>query len=392
MLPCIIGWSHSKFGRLSDQSLEDLIGQAAREAIADAGLEPEEISEVYVGTFNPGLVAQDFVSSLVLNALPSLRFKPATRVENACATGSAAIFQACNAVVAGAAKFALVIGAEKMTELDSAAVSHALLKASYVMETEGLAGGFAGVFGQIATEYFRKYGDQSDALASIAAKNHKNAVSNPKAHMRQDLGFDFCRIQSERNPYVAAPLKRTDCALITDGAAALVLTSVDIALGMTKAVSIRGMAQTSDYLPLSRREDITNFRGANRAWQAAQKMAGVSNANLDFIELHDCFTISELIQYEALGITGAGQGGTAILDGITTMQGSLPVNPSGGLKARGHPVGATGVSMHVNAAMQLVGEAGDMQIKDAALAGIFNMGGVAVANYATILAPLRCSR
>lgn len=389
MLPCLVGWSHSNFGRLPNRSLEDLIAEVASDAIDDAGLDPGDISEIFVGTFNPGLVAQDFASSLVLNALPMLRFRPATRVENACATGSAAIFQACNAITAGTAKFALVIGAEKMTELDSVSVSRALLKASYVKETEGIAGGFAGVFGQIASEYFRKYGDQSDALATISAKNHHNAMANPRAHMRVDLGFAFCRHESDRNPFVAAPLKRTDCALITDGAAALVLASSETASTMRKAVSIKGMSQTSDYLPLSRREDMTSFRGAEHAWRAAQSMAGINNGDLDLIELHDCFTISELIQYEALGIAREGRGAGAILDGVTTMHGSLPVNPSGGLKARGHPVGATGVSMHVNAAMQLMGEAGEMQIRNAAMAGVFNMGGVAVANYATILEAMR---
>ncbi|TIL80148.1 MAG: thiolase domain-containing protein, partial [Mesorhizobium sp.] len=156
-----------------------------------------------------------------------------------------------------------------------------------------------------------------------------------------------------------------------------------------KAVALRAMCQTSDYLQLSRRLDITSFEGAARAWSGAMAQARLTNHDLDFIELHDCFTISELIQYEALGIAARGEGARAIKDGMTEMDGELPVNPSGGLKARGHPVGATGVSMLVNAAVQLTGEAGDMQVKDARLAGVFNMGGVSVANYATILEPFR---
>ncbi|MGX5843613.1 thiolase domain-containing protein [Mesorhizobium sp. ArgA1] len=388
MLTSIVGWSHSKFGRL-DTSLEELIAGGAAGAIADAGLSPDEIDEIFVGTFNPGLVEQDFASSLVLNGIPGLRFKPATRVENACATGSAAAYQAARAVASRQARFALVIGVEKMTELDSAAVGRALLKASYVEETRSVEGGFAGVFGQIASSYFQKHGDQSDALARIAAKNHRNAVVNPLAHMRQDLGFDFCRTESQRNPAVAGPLKRTDCALISDGAAALVMTDAATGLRMKKAVALRAMCQTSDYLRLSRRADITAFEGAARAWSGAMSDAGLTNSDLDFIELHDCFTISELIQYEALGIASHGDGARAINDGLTEMNGQLPVNPSGGLKARGHPVGATGVSMLVNAAMQLTGTAGDMQVKDASLGGVFNMGGVSVANYATILEPLR---
>jgi acetyl-CoA C-acetyltransferase len=389
MLTCIVGWSHSKFGRLADIGLEELICRAAADAMTDAGIEPADIDQIFVGTFNPGLVVQDFPSTLVLNGNEGLRFKPATRIENACATGSAAIYQAAQAIQSGRARFALVIGAEKMTEIDSASVGLALLKASYVSETRNVEGGFAGVFGQIASSYFQKYGDQSDALAKIAAKNHHNAVANPLAHMRQDLGFEFCRTESARNPMVAAPLKRTDCALISDGAAALVLTDATTALGMKKAVALRAMCQTSDYLPLSKREDITFFEGAARAWAGALGAAGVSNGDLGFIELHDCFTISELIQYEALGICPRGHGGRVIDEGVTEMGGALPVNPSGGLKARGHPVGATGVSMHVNAAMQVTGTAGDIQVKGATLGGVFNMGGVAVANYATVLEPIR---
>jgi acetyl-CoA C-acetyltransferase len=388
MLTCMVGWSHSKFGRL-DAGLEELIAGVAATALADAGLQAGEIDEIFVGTFNPGLVEQDFASSLVLNGSPDLRFKPATRIENACATGSAAVYQAARAVESKRARFVLAIGVEKMTALDSASVGRALLKASYVEETRSIEGGFAGVFGQIASSYFQKYGDQSDALARIAAKNHRNAVANPQAHMRQDLGFEFCRNESERNPVVAGPLKRTDCALISDGAAALVLTDAATALRMKKAVALRAMCQTSDYLQLSRRSDVTSFEGAARAWSGAMAQARLTNRDLDFIELHDCFTISELIQYEALGIAPRGEGARAIEDGVTEMGGELPVNPSGGLKARGHPVGATGVSMLVNAAMQLTGEAGDMQIRDAALAGVFNMGGVSVANYATVLEPLR---
>ncbi|MER8555575.1 acetyl-CoA acetyltransferase [Mesorhizobium sp. M0220] len=388
MLTCMVGWSHSKFGRL-DAGLEELIAGVVAAALADAGLLAGEIDEIFVGTFNPGLVEQDFPSSLVLNGSPDLRFKPATRIENACATGTAAAYQATRAVESKRARFVLVVGVEKMTARDSAAVGRALLKASYVEETKSIEGGFAGVFGQIASSYFQKYGDQSDALARIAAKNHRNAVTNPLAHMRQDLGFDFCRNESDRNPIVAGPLKRTDCALISDGAAALVLTDAATALRMKKAVALRAMCQTSDYLQLSRRADVTSFEGAAHAWSGAMAEAHLTNRDLDFIELHDCFTISELIQYEALGIAPRGEGARAIEHGITEMGGELPVNPSGGLKARGHPVGATGVSMLVNAAMQLTGEAGDMQVKDARLGGVFNMGGVSVANYATILEPLR---
>lgn len=389
MSVCMIGWSHSSFGKLHDETAESLLCAVAENAIRNAGVDARDIDTIHVGFFNPGFVEQDFPSSLVLNRLPDLRFKPATRVENACASGSAALYQAANAILAKKARLALVIGVEKMTAQDTERIGKGLLKASYVSETAGVKGGFAGVFGKIAQEYFDKYGDQSDALAAIASKNHRNAVGNPFAHMRVALDRSFCRELSERNPIVAGPLKRTDCALISDGAAAVVLADTSSARGMHKAVALRAMQHATDFLPLVRRTDVTSLDGAQHAWSLAMRQAGIATSDLDFIELHDCFTISELLQYEALGIADRGRGAVPILEGVTEMNGSLPVNPSGGLKAKGHPIGATGVSMHVLAAMQLLKEAEGFQVNGATLGGVFNMGGVAVANYASVLEPLR---
>lgn len=387
MTACIVGWSHTRFGKHEDQDVESLIGQVAGDAVADAGLEPADIDEIVLGHFNGGFSAQEFTSSLVLQADDAWRFKPATRVENACATGSAAIHAGMRAVAAGA-RFTLVVGVEKMTDLPGPEIGRTLLKASYLKEEGEIEGGFAGVFGQIAQRYFQRHGDQSDALAAIAAKNHKNGVGNPWAQLRKDLGFEFCRTVSDKNPQVAGPLKRTDCSLVSDGAAALVLTDVGTALSMPKAVVFRACAQVNDYLPMSRR-DIILFEGCSQAWARALGKARIGLDDLDFVETHDCFTIAELIEYEAMGLTPRGQGACAVLEGWTAKDGRLPVNPSGGLKAKGHPIGATGVSMHVLSAMQLTGKAGDMQIEGAKLGGIFNMGGAAVANYVSILEPLR---
>src|SRR6202163_391212 len=232
-----------------------------------------------------------------------------------------------------------------MTTTPAAEIGRNLLKASYVREEADIAGGFAGIFGQIAGLYFQKYGDQSDALAMIAAKNHKNGVANPYAQMRRDLGFEFCRRESEKNPYVAGPLKRTDCSLVSDGAAALVLADVETALAMRKAVVFRAATHAQDFLPMSKR-DILKFEGCGEAWARALKQAGVDLYDLSFVETHDCFTIAELIEYEAMGLAKPGQGARLIDEGIVEKSGKLPVNPSGGLKAKGHPIGATGVSMH----------------------------------------------
>ncbi|MFD1695397.1 acetyl-CoA acetyltransferase [Roseibium aestuarii] len=388
MTTAIVGWSHLPFGKHAEDTVESLIVKAASAALEDAGIEASDVDEIFLGHFNAGFSAQDFTASLVLQADPALRFTRATRVENACATGSAAVHQGVRAIESRDARVVLVVGVEQMTTTPGPQIGQNLLKASYLPEDGDIPAGFAGVFGKIAESYFQKYGDQSDALARIAAKNHRNGVSNPLAQMRKDLGFDFCREESDKNPFVAGPLKRTDCSLVSDGAAALVLTDASTALGMKKAVAFRAHAHAQDFLPMSRR-DILKFEGCSKAWGMALGDAGLALEDLSFVETHDCFTIAELIEYEAMGLTAEGQGARAILEGWTEPDGKLPVNPSGGLKAKGHPIGATGVSMHVLSAMQLTGQASGLQIPNAEIAGIFNMGGAAVANYVSILQALR---
>ncbi|MBV8537945.1 MAG: acetyl-CoA acetyltransferase [Alphaproteobacteria bacterium] len=388
MTACIVGWAHGKFGKRDGEDLEKMIVEVAAGAIADAGLAPADVDEIYVGHFGGGFVKQDFPASLVLQASDALRFKPATRVENACATGSAAIHQGLNSISARKSRVVLVAGVEKMTETPADQVGGILMKCSYVKEEDRPEMSFAGIFAQIAQLYFQRYGDQSDAMARIAAKNHKNGVANPYAQLRKDLGYEFCRTVSDKNPIVAAPLRRTDCSLVSDGAAALVLADVETAMALKKAVLFRAAAHVNDYLPMSRR-DIVQFEGCEHTWKQAFAQARVGLGDLSLVETHDCFTIAELLQYEAMGLTPRGQGARAALEGWTEKDGKLPVNASGGLKSKGHPIGATGVSMHVLGAMQVTGQAGDMQIKGARLAGLFNMGGAAVANFVSILEPLR---
>ena len=380
----IVGWAHSPFGKLEAEDIEALIASVGTEALDHAGVSPQDVDLVTVGVLNSGFSKQGFEAGLVSVAVPGLEHTPALRTENACATGSAALYTAMDAIAAGRARMALVIGAEKMTATPTAAVGDILLSASYRKEEAGLPAGFAGIFGQIADSYFQKYGDKSEELAMIAAKNHANGMGNPFAHMQKDFGVAFCNTVSENNPRVAGPLRRTDCSLVSDGAAALVVTDRETAEGLARAIAFRARAHQNDILPLSRRE-VTAFDGARRAWDQAKDMAGVALDDLDLVETHDCFTMAEMIEYEAMGLTPPGEGWKAIREGATHKDGKLPVNPSGGLKSKGHPIGATGVSMHVLASMQLMGEAGDMQIKDAKLAGVFNMGGAAVANYCSIL-------
>ena len=388
MTACLIGWYHSKFGKLHDESLEQLIVKAARGALEDAGIAAADVDDIFVGHFNSGFSEQDFAASLVLSANPDLRFKRATRVENACATGSAAVHAAVNSIRARNSKITLVVGVEKMTHLDSVQAGNNLLHACYIEEEAGIKGGFTGVFGQIANSYFQKHGDRSDTIAKIAVKNHDNALGNPLAQMQKALTYEFCRDVSEKNPLVAGPLRRTDCSLISDGVVAAVVADSDVALSAKKAVAVRGMAQVNDFLPMSRR-DMTSLEGAQRAWAQGLESAGLQLSDLDVVETHDCFTVAELMEYEAMGLTKPGEGYKAVEEGWVYKDGKMPVNASGGLKAKGHPIGATGVSMHVLQAMQVRGEAGGIQVKDAELAGIFNMGGAGVANYVSILQAMR---
>ena len=380
----IIGWGHNKFGRNDTQTTEDMISEVVSEAISHAQVDPKEIDNIVVGTFNNGFQKQDFHGALPAINCEVLKHVPSLRVENACATGSAAIHTALNSIEAKRSKLNLVVGVEKMTDRSTKEAGDILLGASYRKEEDKIDGGFAGVFAQITDTYFQRYGDQTKYLSKIAAKNHKNGAVNPYAHMQVDLGFDFCNKVSEKNPLVAPPLKRSDCSMISDGAAALIIADDELALEAEKAISFKARVQMNDLMPMSKR-DKTEFRGAALSWKKALSDAQINLMDLSFVETHDCFTIAELIEYEAMGLTERGEGYKVLEEGTVYKDGKLPINPSGGLKAKGHPVGATGVSQHVMACMQLVGEAKDMQITNASLGGIFNMGGSAVANYVSIL-------
>ncbi len=378
----IVGWGHTAFGALKDKSFEDLILEAAGEALEHAGITAGDVDAIWLGHFNNAMVPDAFASSLVLGLDPVLRFKPATRVENACASGSAAVYAARDAIRSGRIRTALVLGAEKMTAQDTAGVTRALAGASYQTEEAGVS--FPQIFARFAQAYFQSYGDQSEALARIAAKNHAAALDNPLAHLRKDLGFEACNTVSDRNPVIAPPLRMTDCSLISDGAAAMVMVAGDMAAEFPRQVGFRAAIQVNDYLPMSRR-DITELTGAREAFARAFSEAGITVDDLDLAEVHDCFTIAELLIYEAMGLAEKGQGARLTRDGATARGGRLPVNLSGGLKAKGHPVGASGVSMHVIAARQVTGTADGMQVPGAELAAVFNMGGSGVANYCSIL-------
>lgn len=385
----IVGWAHNKFSKSEAPNTEALMAEVIIPALEHAGVSAQAVDGIFVGCMNNGFSRQDFQAALPGMVAADLANTPAVRLENACATGSAALYAALDFIAAGRGEIALVVGVEKMTALPTAEVGDILLGASYCAEEADVAGGFAGLFGRITQGYFQTYGDQSEALAMIASKNHTNGAGNPFAHMQKEFSVAQCNTVNAKNPYVAAPLRRTDCSLISDGAAALVVASPHVAADLNRAIGFRATSHTNDVLALSRR-DPTEFDGPRRAWAESLTAAGLTLDDLDLVETHDCFTIAELIEYEAMGLAPRGRGADVIRDGTVARDGRLPVNLSGGLKSKGHPIGATGVSMHVMAAMQLAGEAPSaIQAKSANLAGVFNMGGAAVANYCSILERLK---
>jgi len=384
----IVGWAHTPFGKLDTfPDTESLMAAVVRGALDHAGVAPEDVDFASVGTYNHGFQAQGFEAALLSSVEPGLRHVPAVHLENACATGSAALYAALDFIESGRGRIALVVGAEKMTAVPSKEIPGILMTASYMKE-ETNDNGFAGVFAQLAEMYFARYGDKREEMAMVAAKNHANGVHNPYAHVRKALDVDFCHTVSDKNPHVAGRLRRTDCSMVSDGAAALVVADAETAKTLPRAVRFRARAQANEYLAMSRCDPIA-FEGARAAWDRAKRDAGITLDDLSLVETHDCFTIAELLEYEAMGLAKPGEGWRVIREGTTHRNGRLPVNVSGGLKAKGHPIGATGVSMHAMAAMQLCGDAGEMQLPNPGLAGVFNMGGVAVANYASILERVR---
>ncbi|WP_248764940.1 acetyl-CoA acetyltransferase [Pseudomonas protegens] len=384
---CIVAAAHTRFGRL-DGSLEDLVVQVTRDVLVDAAIDAGAIDALFLGQFNSGLVPDGFPASLMLQADPQLRFKPATRCENACASGSAAIQAGINTIRSGAAELVLVVGAEKMTANSTAEVTRALAGAGYQNDPQEAGLSFAQLFGQVAQRYTERYQSPLAAMAAIAVKNHANAMANPLAQMHRAMDFAHCNSVSPGNPLIAEPLRLTDCSLISDGAAAILLASPRRAREFRREVAIRALSQVNDFLPMARR-DVLAFEGPQLAIQGALHEAGLGLDDLAFAEVHDCFTIAELLIYEAMGLAPKGEGHRALDEGWVNADGRLPVNLSGGLKAKGHPVGATGVSMHAMGFRQLTGEPIGLAARSPEFGLLFNMGGMAVANYASVLQAVR---
>lgn len=380
----LMGFAHSQFARGVGKDVEQLMTEVTTSALADAQLEGRDIDAVVVSHFNHGMSPQGFTAGLSASLAPGLRMKPALRVEAACGSGSAAVHLAAALVKAGEAQRVLVVGVEVMSLLPTAQVGQSLLGAAYHREEVDTPAGFAGMFAQLADAYAQRFGDPHPAMAQIAVKNHANGVHNPWAQMRQAIDLATCSVANERNPQVVGRLLRSDCSPISDGAAALIVARREDRPRDVDTVQLRATAQASDLMPMSQR-DMSQLDGAKVVWHKLLSKAGCTLDDLDLVETHDCFTIAELMQYEAMGLTPLGQGQRALDEGWVVPGGRLPVNLSGGLKAKGHPIGATGVSMHVLAAWQLLGRWRIPDMGDARLAAVFNMGGTGVANFASLL-------
>jgi acetyl-CoA C-acetyltransferase len=298
--------------------------------------------------------------------------KPAIRIESACASSGSALRMGIAAILSGMHKVVMVGGVEKMTNRTTAEVTEFLAMASDMPFEQWNGITFPGLYALMATAHMHKYGTTEEQLARVAVKNHHNGTLNPKAHMQKEITVE----KALNSKVVAWPLKLYDCSLITDGASCLILTHPDIAKKFTDApVQVIGSGQASDAIGLYEREELTTLKAARLAGQEAYRMADVEPKDLDVVEVHDCFTIAEILAYEDLGFCDSGKGGKLIDEGITELEGALPVNPSGGLKSKGHPVGATGTAQAYEIYLQLTGQAEKRQVKDAEVGLSHNVGG-----------------
>jgi len=364
----IIGVGMSKFGELWTQSIRDIFVEAALAAIKDANV--DHIDSMYIGSMTPGLfVGQEHIGSVMADYL-GMAGIPATRVETACASGGASVRQAIFEVASGASEIVLAGGVEKMN--DGADATNALATASD-QEYEAYHGvTFPGLYAMMANAHMHKYGTTREQIADVAVKNHEHGYKNPNAQYRMKL----TRETVMNSTLVADPLRLLDCSPVTDGAAAVIVTTVEKAKAINKPfVKILATAQASDSIALHSRKDVASIPVVKKAAEKAYKDAGVTPDKLDVLEVHDCFTIAELIIMEELGLVERGKSGQAVISGMTTFGGKIPVNTSGGLKSKGHPVGASGVAQVLEIVEQLRGTAGERQVEGAKIGMTQNMGG-----------------
>jgi acetyl-CoA C-acetyltransferase len=371
----VIGIGETRFGRFPDRSLGDLIREAGGKALADAAIDKKRIQALYMSNFNAqffcgqGHLGPLAAEELGLGAIPTLR------VEGACASGSLAFRQALIAVSSGLYDLVLVGGVEKMAHQSTATITTGIASASAVSQEAEVGATFPALFAMIANRYFHEYGNIRYEMALCAVQNHENARLNPDAHLQKAISME----QVIQGQPVADPLTIYDCSLVSDGAVFVVVAATDLtkATCQKRRVEVIGSGQAGDALSLAAKGSLTSFAATQRAAGEAYAMAGVKPADISFAEVHDCFTITQLINIEDLGFFAKGRAATAIAAGKTALRGEIPINPSGGLKAKGHPIGATGLSQIFEVVTQLRGDGGDRQLEKIELGLTQNLGGTA---------------
>jgi acetyl-CoA C-acetyltransferase len=378
----VVGIGKTAFGAFPDRDLRSLGLEAVAACLEDARLAPAQVEAFYLGNFaGPSFVGQNHLAPYIA-AEAGIQDVPCTRIEAACASSGAAFFQAWAAVAAGVYDLVLVAGVEKMTSQSTARVAEILAGAGDMSGEMAAGATFPALFAMIAKRHMHEFGTTREHLAHVAVKNHRHGALNPLAHMRKEITLE----KALAGKVIADPLTLYDCSLVSDGAACLALAPADRARDFPAApVRVLGIAQTSGPVALDRKQSITSFDAVRRAGEAAYRMAGVTAADIQFAELHDCFTIAEILATEDLGFVGKGEGGPYAASGATSLGGARPINPSGGLKSKGHPVGATGVAQICDVAEQLRGAAGPRQIANARLGLAQNLGGSGATAVVTLL-------
>ncbi len=378
----IVGIGHSRFGRRTDVTLGELAFESIKQAINDAGVEKKDVKNVVVGTL--GGLYEEALPAVVVNEYAGLSGAGTMRVEAACASGSAALKAAYNSIVSGEGDVAMAVGIEKMTEVDSQTSVEMIGRAgSYTWEFENYGMTFPAYYALYAVSHMTKFGTTEEDMARVAVKAHHYGAMNPLAQFQKEITLD----KAMGSQVVAWPLKLYDACPMTDGSAAVVLASEEVAKKLTDIpIWIRGVGHSSDSANLSRRGDYVGLRATVEAARLAYAMAKVTPQDIDVATAHDCFTIAELMAYEDLGFCKKGEAAKMIREGQTEIGGRIPVNLDGGLKAKGHPIGATGVSMAVEITKQLRGEAGRHQAPIRHGVGLaHNVGGTGHYAYVTIL-------
>ena len=378
----VVGIGKTAFGALADRDLRSLAVEAGQKALENANARTDQVEAFYLGNFaGPSFVGQNHLAPYVAAGM-GITGIPATRFEAACASSGAAFFHAVSAVGAGLYDMVLVAGVEKMTSQTTPKVTEILAGAGDLCGEVRAGATFPALFAMIARRHMYQYGTTREQLAAVAVKNHQNGAKNPLAHMRKLITME----QALNGKMIAEPLTVYDCSLISDGAAAVLIVPFERASEYTdKPVRVLGIAQTSDNVALDEKDDITTFRAVRTSAEKAYKMAGLSPMDVEFAEIHDCFTIAEIVAIEDLGFVKKGEGGPYTLAGKTCIQGEKPVNTSGGLKSKGHPVGATGVGQICDVVQQIRGEAGERQVKRNSIGLAQNLGGSGATSVVTIL-------